>query len=378
MSKDVLEQKCPACGAPMRFDAATGRLVCDWCGNILEIKDQDWSAEAQAAKPAAAPPKAEEAQDGDEQISGFDYEAIKQQVIDKDAEKLPIYNCRSCGAEVISTWEQVALTCPYCQNNIVLTDKVAGGLKPDGIVPFTISSKELPDAVNRFYRKKKLLSKKFFTEARMGRVTGIYVPFWVFDGHLEGDVRFDASNTVSYRQGDYRVTDTKHYSLNRSVAVDFADIPVDASERLDNAMMDSLEPFDMSKSRPFDPAYLAGFTADRFDSPASDVEQRAKSRMMNTAYTSARQQCSGYSSVTERGGNISAQVKARYLLLPVYLFDIVQGNKNYSFAVNGQSGKVVGQLPNDRAYNLRYFLLRAGAAFGAFMLYSVARYFMGA
>ena len=120
------------------------------------------------------------------------------------------------------------------------------------------------------------------------------------------------------------------------------------------------------------------FTADRFDSPASDVEQRAKSRMMNTAYSSARNQCAGYSSVSEKGGNIRAQVKARYLLLPVYLFDIVQGGKNYSFAVNGQSGKVVGQLPNDKPYNFRYFMIRAGAAFSAFMLYSIARYFMGA
>ena len=370
----------------MRFDAASGKLVCDWCGTVLDIEDADWSKEeaqagqnAQAQQKPAAAAQSENAKDkGEENISGFDYEAIKQQVIDKDAEKLPIYNCRSCGAEVISTWEQAALTCPYCRNNIVLTDKLSGGLKPDGIVPFTITSDALPSAVNSFYRKKKLLSKKFFTEARMGRVTGIYVPFWVFEGHLEGDVRFDGSNTSSYRQGDFRVTETKHYALNRSVAVDFSDIPVDASERLDNALMDSLEPFDMSKVKAFDPAYLAGFTADRFDSPASDVEQRAKSRMMNTAYSSARNQCAGYSSVSEKGGNIRAQVKARYLLLPVYLFDIVQGGKNYSFAVNGQSGKVVGQLPNDKAYNFRYFMIRAGAAFSAFMLYSIARYFMGA
>ncbi|MBR0140330.1 MAG: hypothetical protein IJM17_08615 [Firmicutes bacterium] len=363
--KDVLEQKCPSCGAPMRYDAASGKLVCDWCGTVLEIEDQEIPSESPQQEP-------------EEKVSGFDYEAIKNQVIDKDAQELPIYHCKSCGAELISAWEQVSLTCPYCRNNIVLTDKVAGGLRPDGIVPFTISSSELPQAVSRFYKNKKLLPKGFFSRAGMGNVTGLYVPFWVFEGRLEGNVNFAASRSVTYREGNYRVTDTKHYSLNREVSVDFDQLPVDASERLDDALMDSLEPFDLSAVKDFDPAYLAGFAADRFDAPASDVEARAKKRMLNTAYASARNRCNGYESVTERGGNIMAQVKARYLLLPVYIFDIIEGRKSYSFAVNGQSGKVVGELPNDKAYNFKYFLLRAGAVLGAFMLYSVARYFMGA
>ncbi|MBQ5437200.1 MAG: zinc ribbon domain-containing protein [Firmicutes bacterium] len=368
-SNNIQEQKCPACGAPMRFDAASGKLVCDWCGTEIDIsKDTPVTEEQQAVL---------DEKDG-EDVSGFDFGALQHQVFRDDAEQLPIYHCKSCGAELISDWEQVTLTCPYCKNNIVLTDRVAGALRPDGVVPFRITSDQLPGAVNRFYKGKKLLSKKFFSQASMGRVTGLYVPFWVFSGKLDGTVDFTGQKSHSYRQGDYEITEVSHYNLHRMVDLDFADLPVDASDKLDDALMDSLEPFDLTDVKAFDPAYLAGFAADRFDVPADDMQRRAEDRMMNTAYESARSTCSGYSGVVSKGGHIRADVKAKYLLLPVYLFEIMQGGRSYSFAVNGQSGKVVGDLPDDKGFKFKYFLVRAAAVAAATLLISAARYFMGA
>ena len=355
----VKEQKCPNCGGALRFDPEKGRLVCDHCGTEIEL-----TAAGQASDQM--------------EVQGFDFGGLNEQATDPNAAALPVYNCVSCGAEVIAPAEQVALTCPYCGNNIVLTDKVSGKLRPDGVIPFRIASNELPDAVSRFYRGKKLLPKSFFSESSMGKVTGVYIPFWSFSGRMSGTLRYNASNTRSHRSGDYIVTDTDHYALTRDVSVDFNDIPVDASSKIENDLTESLEPFRMEDVKPFDMRYLAGFTADRFDQAQDDIAERARQRMYTTALAaSSARATAGYGSANRTGGELRADVRARYLLLPMYLFSIRFGEKDYRFAVNGQTGKVVGDLPTDKSVSRAYFLRRAGAVLAAAMLLSLAKYMLG-
>jgi len=354
----VMEQKCMSCGAPLRFDPEQGKLVCDSCGAVQEIP--------------------EELQVGEVELGGFDFNDIVDSATDAGAEALPVYNCVSCGAEVIAPAEQIATTCPYCGNNIVLTNKVTGKLRPDALIPFRIDKKQLPDAMNRFYKGKALLPKGFFSEHTMGKVTGVYVPFWMFSGHIDGLLRFRAQTAASSREGDYIVTRTNHYQVLRDADLSFQDVPVDASGRIDDKLTDSLEPFDMADAKPFDMRYLAGFTADRFDREKGDVAERARRRMLSSAEDAVASTLTGYTGVTRAGGSLRAQLKARYMLLPVYLFSISHDGRDYSFAVNGQTGKVVGELPVSKSVSGRYFLVRmaiaAAAVAGAFF----AKYMMGA
>ncbi|MBE7007765.1 MAG: hypothetical protein E7422_01230 [Ruminococcaceae bacterium] len=356
--KKIVEQKCHNCGAAMRFDPKKGKLICDHCGTAININSNEL--------------------DTPTELEGFDFNALNDQATVADAADLPVYNCESCGAEVIAPPEQAALTCPYCANNIVLTDKVSGKLRPDGVVPFRIEPKELPAAMQRFYKDKVLLPRRFFSENTMGKVTGVYVPFWVFGGRLSGELSYRATRVSTHREGDYEVTETKHYRLARDVEMSFEGLPVDASARLEDELMDSLEPFDLAETKPFDMRYLAGFTADRFDQAKSDIASRAESRMRATAEAVAESEASrGYSSAVRSGGSLRADITAKYLLLPVYLFDIAHDGKKYHFAVNGQSGKVVGTLPIDKGVSRTYFLVRMLGCAAAVAAIAVAKYFMG-
>ena len=356
----VLEQKCPACGGPLRFDPEQGKLVCDYCGSVWEIQD------------AAAPPAVET------QMGGYDFSQLYAQAASESGEGLPIYNCVSCGAEVIAPAEQMALTCPYCGNNIVLTEKTSGALRPDGLIPFKITAKALPEVMTKFYKGKKLLPKNFFSESRMEKVTGVYLPFWVFSGRVTGRLDFSCSNSSSHRSGDYIVTETKHYRVARDVSADFRNLPVDASGRVADALMDSLEPFRMEDEKPFDMQYLAGFTADRFDRARDDVAERARNRMNNSAQDTVERQVSrDYENVRAIGGALSADLRARYLLFPVYLFTLRHGKNEYAFAVNGQTGKAVGSVPTDKKVSWQYFLLRAGIGLAAVLLLCFVYYLLG-
>ncbi len=124
--------------------------------------------------------------------------------------------------------------------------------------------------------------------------------------------------------------------------------------------------------------YLAGFSADRFDRAREDMAERARTRMNNSAEALARSQVSrDYSGVQPVGGKLRAELKARYLLFPVYLFTLTHGKKQYSFAVNGQTGKVVGSVPTDKKVSWQYFLIRAGICLGAVLLLFFVRYMLG-
>ena len=348
----ILEQKCPACGAPLRFDPALGKMKCDWCESVFDIEEAP-AEDSPAFSAAANAPGVEEAPQPDEALG-----------------QLSVYNCASCGAEVIADPETAALICPYCGNNIVLMDKVSGTLKPDGVVPFAIDPKSLPAAVRKFYKGKHLLPRGFFSDASIGTVQGVYIPFWTYDCGISGPVTFSGQRAASVRHGDYIVTTTSHYTLYREVSMDFENVTVDASKKMDDALMDSLEPFHLEDMKPFDVKYLSGYVADRFDQDADDVRGRANLRMLNTALElTASQSTGGYLAVTRTGNSLGVEHKGlKYVLLPVYLFDIEHGGKKYPFAVNGQTGKVVGDLPVSKATSALWFGGFAAAGFTATVL----------
>ena len=328
----VKEKKCPNCGAPLRFDPQAGMLICDYCDSRFEVSETEAKTDGQS-------------------VSQMDFQEAKEAL-----EKLNVYICRSCGAEIICDPENVALTCPYCGNNIVLSDKVSGSLVPDGIIPFSITPDKLAETVRSFYKDKKLLPKNFLSDSSIGKVQGIYVPFWIYNTDVNGDISMEASVSSSHRQGDYRVTEHRYFQLDRNVSMRFENMPVDASRKMDDALMDSLEPYDFSKIVGFDPSYLAGYLADRFDLDAREVKERADERMQNSAMSVARSSTSMGYVVTASDGHFDlSHSSARYVLLPAYIFSVKYNDKEYSFGVNGQTGQVVGELPTDKSVKRAYF-----------------------
>lgn len=344
MQRNLSEQKCPACGAPLRFDPESGKSVCDWCGESYEIPTStDTDLGEGGAQNEAAP--------------------------DETAE-LPVYNCLSCGAEIIANAVSASITCPYCGNNIVMTEKVTGGLRPDAVIPFKIDKKELPAAVTRFYSDKKLLPRGFFSESSIVNLCGVYVPFWLYNCTLSGSAYYEGRSDSSSRQGDYIVTESRYYNVVRDVSMHFDDIPVDGSARLDDALMDSLEPFDVSQAVPFRLSYLSGFYAERFDKTSDEVRDRAEYRMRTSALSIADANArAGYTSVTRKDDDLApSDVETKYMLLPVYTFDVKYGDKLYSFAMNGQTGKVVGELPIDKGVTALRWLRTFGIVAAVIML----------
>lgn len=359
MPTQVTNYQCPACTGPLHYSAKSGKLECDYCGSSFDVAEIEAlyarkEAEAAAAK-QAADAKAEAAQAAKAEAAeaaaasgGWDTSDLSRDW-GAEADGLRVYSCPSCGAELICDQSTAATACPYCGNPAIVPGQFSGALRPDSILPFRLSKDDAVQALRAHYKGKPFLPRSFTSANHIEQIQGVYVPFWLFDGGAEGAASYRASNTNVFETGDYEITETRHYHVVRAGSLAFEKIPVDASSKMPDDHMDSIEPFDYAQLRPFSTAYLPGYLADKYDVTIDDSRDRADTRCRETLAQALRDTVTGYGAcVTEREDIALRRGKVHYALLPVWMLSTKWRGQDFLFAMNGQTGKLVGDLPTDR------------------------------
>ena len=359
MPTQVTNYQCPACTGPLHYSAKSGKLECDYCGSSFDVAEIEAlyarkEAEAAAAK-QAADAKAEAAQAAKAEAAeaaaasgGWDTSDLSRDW-GAEADGLRVYSCPSCGAELICDQSTAATACPYCGNPAIVPGQFSGALRPDYILPFRLSKDDAVQALRAHYKGKPFLPRSFTSANHIEQIQGVYVPFWLFDGGAEGAASYRASNTNVFETGDYEITETRHYHVVRAGSLAFEKIPVDASSKMPDDHMDSIEPFDYAQLRPFSTAYLPGYLADKYDVTIDDSRDRADTRCRETLAQARRDTLTGYGAcVTEHEDIALRRGKVHYALLPVWMLSTKWRGQDFLFAMNGQTGKLVGDLPTDR------------------------------
>ena len=362
MPTQVTNYQCPACTGPLHYSAKSGKLECDYCGSSFDVADIEAlyahkEAEAAAAKQAAdakadaaaaAETEAAQAAAQSGNVGGWDTSGLSSDW-GADADGLRVYSCPSCGAELICDETTAATSCPYCGNPTVVPGQFSGALRPDFILPFRLTKDDAVQALRAHYKGKPFLPKSFTSANHIEQIQGVYVPFWLFDGGAEGSASYRASNTSVYETGDYEVTETMHYDVFRAGSIAFEKIPVDASSKMPDDHMDSIEPFDYAQMQPFSTAYLPGYLADKYDVSVDDSRDRADARCRETLAQALRDTVTGYGTCVPDHTDIRLhRGKVHYALLPVWMLSTKWNGESFLFAMNGQTGKLVGDLPTDR------------------------------
>ncbi len=354
MPSQITNYQCPACTGPLHFDGASGMLICDYCGSSYSVQEIEKlyrekleQAEQASVQQAAQQVAQQAAQQAAAQAAAeAGYESDDAWESEQAQAGMKAYNCPSCGAELICDATTAATSCPYCGNPTVVPGQFHGMLKPDAILPFKLDKEAAKRALREFYKGKKLLPRAFTQENHIEEIKGVYVPFWLFDGQGDADLRFTATRVSSHRSGNYQVTVTDHFDVRRAGTVDFSRIPVDSSSKMPDAHMDAIEPFNYAELKPFSTAYMPGFLAERYDVDKEECAERARRRAVNTTEQIIGDTVRGYSSTTPVGRNVMLRQGAvRYVMLPVWLLSTRWNGKSFLFAMNGQTGKLIGDLP---------------------------------
>jgi hypothetical protein len=342
----VLEYKCPCCASALYFDDKKQKMTCKSCDNSFDVEAlEQFSATETGAD------------------SSYNWEDPANTCWE-DAEKeiLQTFLCPSCGGELITDSDTAATFCPYCDSPTIIHSRLSQNVRPDGVLPFQTSKDDAKAAFLNFCKNKLLLPKSFSGKNRIEKITGIYVPFWLYDCDCSAEYRYKATRVHHWSDSRYYYTKTDHYLLYRAGIVDFSGIPMDASSKINNTIMESLEPFDYSKIVDFNTAYLSGYFADKYDVEAKVGHTRVQQRIDSTVDNLMRRTCTGYSSVMPTSQNLKVDHgRNRYVLLPVWMLHTNYNGKSYVFAMNGQTGKLTGSLPICSKQSWKWFGIVSGA-----------------
>ncbi|WP_062352690.1 TFIIB-type zinc ribbon-containing protein [Bacillus kwashiorkori] len=308
----VIHYKCPDCGADMAFDSESGTLLCSSCGRQDKIED-------------------------------FSEDHISAQFSEDEAKE---YHCNNCGATLITDADTTATTCSFCGAGVVLSDRLSGVLAPTKVIPFTVSREEAVQAFKKWCKNGRLTPKDFMTADRIKSITGMYVPFWFYDLNSKVEISGIGTKVRKYTRGDYIYTETKYYDVYRNINLDYVKVPVDASEKMNDELMDKIEPYNYDQLNNFKTAYLAGYIAEKYNYDSNQLLPRAKAKIDRYIESFIKGTVSEYVTVNYKQKDIRTnQRRSYYVLLPVWMVSYDFKRSEYIFAMNGQTGKVVGKVP---------------------------------
>ena len=348
----VLQQfKCPCCDGAIEFDSSLQKMRCPYCDSEFEMETLRSYDEELSAQPA-------EDMNWDT-AAGSEWQS-------GETDDLRVYTCNSCGGQIVADETTGASACPFCDNPIVMTGQFAGALKPDLVIPFMLDKKAAVAALQNHYKGKLLLPKVFKDQNHIQEVKGLYVPVWLFDTDADAFVRYRATRTRSWSDSRYNYTETNHFSVTRGGGIGFENVPVDGSTKMDDTLMESIEPFNISDAVDFQTAYLAGYLADKYDVDAEASIERANERIKRSTEEAFAATVQGYTSVTVDHSAINLQNgRARYALFPVWILNTQWNGQKFTFGINGQTGKIAGDLPMDKGAFWTWLLGVAGGAAAA-------------
>ena len=347
------EYKCPRCGGALEFDSDAQKMKCPFCDSKFSVE------EIEKAEQSAEAPTADEMNwtiNAGNEWQSWETDGLKS------------YCCNSCGGEIVADETTAASECPFCGNQVVMTGQLSGTLRPDIIIPFKKDKEDAKQAYKKHIENKRLLPKEFKNKNHIDEIKGVYVPFWLFDAHANGSVTYEATKVRTWRNLNCEYTETSYYDVLRNGRADFSAIPVDGSKKMPDDLMESIEPYNISEAVDFQTAYLAGYLADRYDVDANQSVDRANARVKKSVEELFKQTVSGYNTVTAKGSFVQVgNGTAKYALYPVWLLNTTYKGKKYTFAMNGQTGKFVGNLPFEKN-RLRKIkaLVMLGSALGVY------------
>jgi len=341
----MAKYSCKTCGAELYFDPHRGKLHCEYCGSDFDPSEyEDTGASAEEGLPEERP------QAATGELGAQPYELSGDEKADDEStgHDLVLYKCPHCGAEMITSKETAATTCVYCNRAITLEGNLKGDFRPQYVVPFKMQREDVEEAYLNLCNSSILTPREFRSKKMIEKIKGMYVPFWLytFDGDI--DLQVYGEKDRIYWRGNDQVTETSMYRVKVEGEGAFSRVPADALTSLDDAIMDTIEPFDYSDIKPFNAAYLAGFYTQRWDRTAEDNEDRAMQRAAKTITEAAIDAAGHFDRVTVEEQEIDfSNATVVQAMMPVWLLYAEYKGKQYTFGMNGQTGKIIGALPKD-------------------------------
>lgn len=325
--------QCTSCGGDMFFDPKTQSLGCLYCGNKVDIDNQEG------------------------EIEEYDIDSVEENDSSDWGRETRIIHCDDCGAETILKEDSVAQFCAFCGSSHIVEENDIPGIKPSSLIPFKVTRDKAKSLFSKWLKGKFFVPKKVKSNHNMDKLKGVYIPYWTFDSDTysnytaqRGTYYYVTKTDVVYRNGKRqvvhkRVRKIRWEHVSGTYRRHFDDFLVNASKHVNSKIINKIEPFDLGELEHYSPEYLSGFTAERYTLGLDEGWEIAKAEFLQEI-------CNGI--VNQIGGDRVRDVRAettynsilfKHILLPVWMSSYKYKDKIYRFMVNGQTGEVQGEEP---------------------------------
>lgn len=329
--------RCPECSGDMEFDPASGRMKCRSCGHADAISSPQAVMAARHPFAGAIAPGAQA--------------PISQQAIQ--------VTCDGCGSVVVFQPPEVAGTCPFCGGSIVAEPKAADPLiAPDGVLPFKVAKDAAQTQVQRWLASRWFAPNALRRIAQPEGISGVYLPFWNYasdtttqyvgargEHYFETESYTTTDNNGNTVQQSRQVQHTRWSPASGQVSQSFTDLLIPATRAVNQRRLTALQPWDLPAMLPYEPAYLAGLKAQRYQIELADGFETAKQVMDVEIRANVRRDIGGDEQQITSIQTEYAAVTFLHLLLPVWMGAYQFQAKVYQVLVNARTGEVHGERP---------------------------------
>lgn len=274
------------------------------------------------------------------------------------------YHCENCGANIILGKNTASTSCVYCKSSAIIKDRLTDLYAPSKMITFKFNKDEAIDSFKKLCKGRKLMPDDFDNLNNIQDMEGLYVPFWLYNCENKANLVASCQNITTWTDSRYINTKTDYYEVDVSGTLMFNNVPNDAASRFDDIVMHAIEPFDYQEFKNFNMSYLSGYLSEKYDVLKDDAYLNAKERINDDSKNYLFNKVSGYSnkSISTYNSDIKA-LSNDYVLLPVWVLNIKYKEKIYRFAMNGQTGKMVGEIPVDKKKLWRLILITFAISF---------------
>ncbi len=297
-----MKTACPRCGANVSFMPGTQKLYCEYCGSQIDVNE-------------------------------FDVDKLNE----KKAVHFDEYTCSTCGAKLITDETTSITDCVYCGSRQIIKESFKGKFNPKALIPFNINRNQFVEIVTKRINKQILKSEDFLKSSKLMESKGVYVPYRIYTYDL---------TTYSRGQAEKVRDDTRYYNWFEMKVNHKIRIPQDSSKQLDDEMMRDVAPYDYSKLKNFDPLFLNGFLAEIGNESEEKLRKTIDEKILDETQKNIDGHLKGF---YLKKGLMNVDINNETfidILLPVWIANIKYKNKNMTVAVNGQTGKIAGNIPN--------------------------------
>lgn len=311
--------KCSNCGGYTAFDATLGKLYCLGCR------------------------REEIAENYEPQYASYFCQDDVNQYQDNDARQ---YICRQCHSTIITDNHSAISTCPFCGGQTSLGERLTGESAPTHVIPFQVSKQQATRAFRKWCRKLPFSPQDFPKKHPVKQVTGIYIPCMCYDIRVQGETIVNALRREKSSSPEEEREEISFYNLYRKNDLLFHYLPVSNSKNIDDKLLEQLCPFNFRQMERFSPRHLEAHFAEKYALASDKVFLSAKKKAEKYAEEYILHTVRDYEEpeIAEKDYHIGKN-SSKYVLLPVWLVMYDYGNKEYIFAMNGQTGKIACEPP---------------------------------